>query len=223
LTDDLQQVSVAKCGELLRTLEAMQRTLFRHIITGDESWFYLEYQHASQWSASRNEVPQTVDPAIGPAMFRFMAIWDVDGFHLLDLMSSQCRFNKQYFLAHAMVPLVQTVFPQERTQYPPRLNVHLDNCRIHFSRVTEQFFIKNQLLHVPHPSYSPNLVLLCFWRFGRIKTGLAGRSFAAPEALLEGVREFLEGIPAAELTVLFEGWIDRVRWVIAHNGPYYSN
>jgi hypothetical protein len=39
LTDDLGQVRVAKCGELLRALEAMQRTLFHHIITGDEGWF----------------------------------------------------------------------------------------------------------------------------------------------------------------------------------------
>jgi hypothetical protein len=49
-----------------------------------------------------------------------------------------------------------------------------------------------------------------FWLFGRIKTGLAGRSFAKPEELLEGIQDFLEGIPAAELTAVFEGRIDRV-------------
>jgi hypothetical protein len=48
LTDDLRQARVAKCDMFLRALEAIQRTHFRHIITGDESWFYLEYQHASQ-------------------------------------------------------------------------------------------------------------------------------------------------------------------------------
>jgi hypothetical protein len=53
--------------------------------------------------------------------------------------------------------------------------------------------------------------------------GLTGRSSAEPEELLEGVREFLEGIPAAELTAVFEGWIDRVRRVIAHNGQYYRS
>jgi hypothetical protein len=49
-------------------------------------------------------------------------------------------------------------------------------------------------------------------------TGLAGRSFAEPEELLElleGVREFLEVIPAAELTAGFEGWIDQVKWVVS--------
>jgi hypothetical protein len=30
-------------------------------------------------------------------------------------------------------------------------------------------------------------------------------------------------IPVAELTAVFEGWIDRVRWVIAHNGQYSSS
>jgi hypothetical protein len=35
LADDLRQVRVAKCGELLRALEAMQRTHSHHILTGD--------------------------------------------------------------------------------------------------------------------------------------------------------------------------------------------
>jgi hypothetical protein len=48
LTDDLRQVRVAKCGEFLRALDAMQKTNFRHIITGVENRFDLEYQHASQ-------------------------------------------------------------------------------------------------------------------------------------------------------------------------------
>jgi hypothetical protein len=127
------------------------------MITGDESWFCFESQHTSQWSASRDEVPQRVDAAIGTAQFMLMAIWGVNGFHLLDLMPSQCRFNAQCFVKHIMAPLVQRVFPQGKTQYIPRLHVHLDNCRVHFSKVTEHFFIENQLLHVPHPSYSPDL------------------------------------------------------------------
>jgi hypothetical protein len=56
------------------------------MITSNESWFYLEHQHASQWSVSRNEVPQRVDPAIGIAKFMLTAIWGVNGFHVRDLM-----------------------------------------------------------------------------------------------------------------------------------------
>jgi predicted ATPase len=55
-------------------LDAVQKSCFRHIITGDENWFYLEYQHASQESVSRDEVPQRVNPAIGTANFVSTAI-----------------------------------------------------------------------------------------------------------------------------------------------------
>jgi hypothetical protein len=46
-------------------------------------------------------------------------------------------------------------------------------------------FIQNPLLHVPHPPYSPDLAPSDFWLFGRIKTALAGRTFADPEGLLK--------------------------------------
>jgi hypothetical protein len=55
--DNLRQVRVAKCREFLCALEAIQQTHFHHIITGDESWFDREYQHASQWLVSRGEMP----------------------------------------------------------------------------------------------------------------------------------------------------------------------
>jgi histone-lysine N-methyltransferase SETMAR len=125
-------------------------------------------------------------------------------FHLLDLVPSQCTFNAEYFVEHVIAPLVQRAFPQRRNQYTPRPNVHLDNCRVHFSKATEQFLIENQLPHVPHPPYSPDLAPSGFWLFERIRTGLAGRGFVEPEELLEGVREFLEGIPVAELAEIFE-------------------
>jgi hypothetical protein len=81
-------MSVAKLGELLCALEAMQGTRLRHINIGYESRFCPEYQHASQWSVSRDDVPQRVDPDIGTAKFMFTAIWGVNGFHLPDLMPS---------------------------------------------------------------------------------------------------------------------------------------
>jgi hypothetical protein len=136
------------------SIRGKRRQLFLHVIgllrvyDGNEnpgpgrpcinaSWFYLEYHHRSQWSASLDEVPQRVDPAIGTAKLMFTTIWGVNGFHLLDLTPSQYRFNAQYFMEHVMVPLVQRVFPQGRTRYTPQLNGHLGNCRAYFVKVTE--------------------------------------------------------------------------------------
>jgi hypothetical protein len=115
--------SVAKGGELLRVLEAMQRTHLRHIITNNESCFSREYQHTSEWSVSCDEVPQRMDPAIGTTKFMLMAISRVIGFHLPHLMPSHCRFNTQFFMEDAMTFLVHMVFPQRRTRDAPRLSV----------------------------------------------------------------------------------------------------
>jgi histone-lysine N-methyltransferase SETMAR len=133
---------------------------------------------------SRDEVPQRVNPTIGTAKFMITVIWDVNGFHVLSLMPSQCRFNAQYSMEHVIAPLVQTVLSQGTIRYTPRLNVHLDNCLARFSKVTEPFFIENQRLHVPHPPYSPDLAASDFWIFGCLKTGLAGRSFTEPRRCL---------------------------------------
>jgi hypothetical protein len=91
------------------------------------------------------------DPAIGTIKFMLTAIWGVNGFHLLDLMPSQCRFNDQHFMEHVMALLIQMVFPQGRIWYLPRLNVHLDNCRVHFLKVTEQFLLR--ISHCMFPTH----------------------------------------------------------------------
>jgi hypothetical protein len=93
-------------------------------------------------------------------------------------------------------------------------SIHYSSRQLHCSLLKSDgtVFIENQLLQVPHPPYSPDLTPSYFWLFGRIKTGLDGGSFAEREEfseLLESVGEFMEGIPAAELTTVFEDWIDR--------------
>jgi histone-lysine N-methyltransferase SETMAR len=213
---------MAKSSEHLSALTKMKRTNFHNFVTGDESWFYLEYNYPSQWSLSRDEVPQNVKPDIGTVNFMLTVIWGINGFHIIDLMPAQCRFNSQYFVEHVMTPLVQKLFPEQRPPHTPRLDVHLDNCRVHFSKVTDEFFNENQIVHVPHPYYSPELVPSDFWLFGRIKIALAGCKLVGPDELLLVISEILDSIPVKELKAVFQGWVKRLRWVIANNGEYYT-
>jgi histone-lysine N-methyltransferase SETMAR len=66
----------------------------------------------------------------------------------------------------------------------------LDNCRVRFSKATEQFITENHIGCVPHPPHSPDLAPLDFWLFGHVKTSLAGQTFDEPEQLLEAASEF---------------------------------
>jgi histone-lysine N-methyltransferase SETMAR len=157
----------------------------------------------------------------GTREFMLTVIWGVDGFHVVDLMTSQPSFDSQSFVDNLMVSLVEKVFPKGRNPHARRLHLHLDNCQVHFSRVTEQFIAENHLARVPQPAYSPDLAPSDFWFFRRLKNSLAGRMFDGPEELLEGITSFVEEVQPSELHVVFSHWVERVRWVLENNGDDY--
>jgi hypothetical protein len=50
---------------VLPLLERIEANKFRNILTGEESWFMLEYQHAVKWSFSREDVLERVRQQVG--------------------------------------------------------------------------------------------------------------------------------------------------------------
>jgi hypothetical protein len=101
-----------KCQDLLPLPERMEASNFRNIVTGNESWFTFELQQSTKWSTSHEDVPQRVRQQIGAREFMLTVIWGVDGFPVVDLMTSQPTFDSQYFLDNNIVPLVEKVFPK---------------------------------------------------------------------------------------------------------------
>jgi histone-lysine N-methyltransferase SETMAR len=116
-------------------------------------------------------------------------IWGIDEFHVVDMMPHGGCFNTEYFLIHIINPLLTKVFQEGRKSHALRLSVHLDNCWVHSSNASNQFFDGTSHVTVPHPPYSPDLASSEFWLFGHIKTSLAARVFNDTEELLEGVIE----------------------------------
>jgi hypothetical protein len=149
LTEQLRAERMKKCRDLRPLLERMEASNLHTIVTGDESWFTFELQHSAKWSTSSEDVPQTVKQEIGIRKFMLTVIWGVDGFHIVDLITSQRSFDSQYFMDNLMVPLVEKVFPKARNPHAGRLHLHLDNCRVHFLRVAEQFVAQNHISRVP--------------------------------------------------------------------------
>jgi transposase len=122
---------------------------------------------------------------------------------------------------NVMVLLVQEVFPKWRNRHARRPHLRLDNCRVDFSRVAEQFIAQNHISRVRQPAYSPDLAPSDFWPFRHLKNSLAGWRFDDPEELLESITSFLEEVQPAELHVVFSQWLEMVRWVLENNGDDY--
>jgi hypothetical protein len=52
----------------------MAANKFRTIVTSDESWFTLEYQHSAKWSIHREEVPERARQQIGTKKLMLIVI-----------------------------------------------------------------------------------------------------------------------------------------------------
>jgi type II secretory pathway component PulL len=96
---------------LLPILETQEKNQFRGIVTGDKSWFTLEFQHSVKWSRSRDEVRQWVKQTIGTRKLILTVLWGLDGFHVVDLMPGWHSFNSEDFLENIMQEILRVVFP----------------------------------------------------------------------------------------------------------------
>jgi hypothetical protein len=157
LTELLRDERVEFCQRMLPVLERRGKDNFHYLVTGDESWFFLEYQHSHQWCRTKDEVATRVSQKNSDGKYMLTVFWGPDGFQVINLMPSGRTFNTEYFLKNVMEPLVQKTFPNDRTSGETRLHVHLDNCTVHESNRSHDFFTQNELVRVPHPLYSPDL------------------------------------------------------------------
>jgi hypothetical protein len=148
-------------------------------------------------------------------------IWGVDGCHVVEVMTSQHNFNSECFASHVLAPMVAKAFPRGRIPHTCRLQLHLDNNQVHFSKASEQFVTENHIGRVPHLLYSPDLAPSDFWLFVHVKTSLVGQTFDEPKQLLEATTEFVNEIQPPEVVAVFSHWVNRVRLVLENNGHYY--
>jgi hypothetical protein len=140
-------------------------------------------------------------------------VWAADNFHVVDLMTSQRSFNSEHFMSHVLAPMVAKVFPRGRIPQIRRLQLHLDNCRVHFSKAAGQFITENHIGRMPHLLNSSDLAPSDFRLFGHMKTSLVGQTFDEPEKLLEAITKFLNEIQPPEVVTVFSHWVERVRLV----------
>jgi hypothetical protein len=115
-------------------------------------------------------------------------VWDPHGLHLIDFLRKSSKLNAGHYLSHILSPLLEIFAPY---QDGPRRHVliHADNARLHRDKTVIQFLDHNSRRHVPHPLYSPDLVLSDFWLFGYFKGMLQGISFDEPDELLSAIEK----------------------------------
>jgi hypothetical protein len=147
--------------------------------------------------------------------YMLTVIWGGDGFHVVDLMTSQCIFNSEYFMSYVLASMVAKVFPGGEFHIFFDYNFTWITTEPTFQRPLSNLSLKTILdvcltyltILILHHQTSGFLVM---WRL-----------FRRPEQLLEAIAEFLNEIQPPEVRAVFSHWVERVRWVLKNNEDHY--
>lgn len=217
LTNDLKNKRVNGALELKSILVSESQKDFINLITGDQSWFFLSYEPAKKWSISKDDVPFRVSKSICTEKVMITVMFSKNRIFHIDMMKKGQSFNTEYFINNVLEP---TIDEFRKTSKKKKLKLHLDNCRVHNSKKSNEWYNKNGVVRVPHPLYSPDLAPSDYFLFGYLKEKLAGLSFTSPEELFDAITEILHEIPSDIMNKVFESWIKRCDEIINNNGEY---
>jgi histone-lysine N-methyltransferase SETMAR len=208
---------------LLEVLHREQGNNFEHVITGDESWFFLHYPNESIWAESRDEVPVRIKQTIDAEKCLISILWSVKGIHsLIDIPKGE-SYNSVFF-CNAVVPsLVANICSDQRRRSLKGFYVHLDNARPHNSHQSNDCLQSTKAQRMPQPAYSPDLAPSDFFLFGFLKQQLQGVHLADREALKSAICQIFSRIDRKLLISVFVDWMQRLKWVIENEGEYYHH
>ena len=219
LTEEQKAKRILISKQLLKTIRPSKHHNWKYFLTGDESWFYLSYEHERMWVESGDEPQKRSKKMIGEEKDLVSVFWNQNGFALVDGLPKGVTFTADYFINNILEKLTKrgTAFPDRDGR---RLNLHFDKARPHISNKSIQYMELNGLNKVPHPPYSPDIAPSDFFLFGYTKDKLQGCSFNTREELLDAIRQIWDEIQKETLREVFLEWEKRLQKVIDTDGNY---
>jgi histone-lysine N-methyltransferase SETMAR len=157
---------------MIPVLEAAVKDGWHHLVTGNDSWFFLSDSQRRIWTLAKDEVVRKPRRDTQAAKFMFTVIWNPLGFHVMNKLPTGARMNSEYTLTHIFAQREEKLFPEGRTAHAKRLIVHMDTCSIHTNGATEDYMKQNNMMRLRHPPYSPDLTLIGFYLFPSVKEKL---------------------------------------------------
>lgn len=221
LSEDDKEKRVEYSKEILKELIKARKNFFNTIMTGDESWFFYEYEHKEMYAESRDMVPPIVSKKIQSKKTMFTIFFNGTKMLCIDALPSNYKFNQQYFIDY-IIPQFHENVDHDKKQPPLKnIKIHMDNSPIHNGSLVAQKLKEEKINRIPHPPYSPDLSPCDFWFFGMAKENLKGVEINSEEDLENEIIRIFDGVTFEELQMVFEAWIKRLEWVIKNHGEYY--
>jgi hypothetical protein len=101
---------------MLPFFRAAKLDSWHHLVTGDESWFFLNTSPRRMWTLSSHDVVAKSKLDIQSQKFMCMIMWNPSGFYLADRLPNNTKMDDHYFVANKLIPFEEAIFPRSISQ-----------------------------------------------------------------------------------------------------------
>jgi hypothetical protein len=197
-------------------------TNLRRVINGNDSWFFTYYPRDSIWPASRDELPQRIKPKISTEECLVSILWSLNGIHSLLDVPKGTTYNTAFSMDAVMPSLIENVQLRTRRKTLKGWLILMDNVFAHNSGRAQSCIEASRAERLLHLASSPDLAPSNFFLFGDIREKLFDYNCESREDLLNAITEIFIGIGHGMLLSVFGSWVNRLKWVIKHEGKCHT-
>ncbi len=177
-----------------------------HVITGDESWFWvwqLECKQASrQWLGAVEDCPQKVCIEQSTQKAMLILFFDRHGPVFKQWVPNGAGVNKHLYL-RVMKGLREAVCRRRPTHQNDWVLLH-DNAPAHTATIVVDWLRDNQIERVPHPGYCPDISPCDYWVFAELKKMVGGTCFHSVQEMITSVDAVIQTIPGEKWAAAME-------------------
>ena len=197
LSKAAQRRSERRCHDIREMVELTNSdpAVLNALVTCDESWIYCcdpeTKRQSSQWKHAGSPRPKNDRPSKSTHKILMIPFFDSTNMIYMHRIPTGQTVNKQYY-----VEILREFRRRFRRKWPAlfksgQWHFQQDNSPVHNSILVTDYLTKMGIKTVPHPSYSPDLVLCDFWLFPKLKEKLRGCRHEKIEEMKEAVTKVI--------------------------------
>jgi hypothetical protein len=147
----------------------------------------------------------------------FTIIWSSSGFYVIDRFPNDIKMNSDYFVTNMLIPLKQAIFSRWRPPHQKPLVIHLDNCSVHISPASTDWFEEYGMRRMPCLLYLSDLALVTSTCFLQWKKNSNRFRWLTRTSFLSPCKRFWR-YRSRRIECIFQAWVQRVQEVSQGNG-----
>jgi hypothetical protein len=116
---DLRANRFEGARQLLDVPPAQERCHFRDLVTGDETWVYLDEKPGAIWLPAEAELPVRVERTVSSDKCMLIVFWGIHGNSHYYWLPKDSTLNSPFFREEVLSPLAQKMQPNAKTLANP--------------------------------------------------------------------------------------------------------